>query len=75
MVQGRYKAEDKQVRATEQNRKSSYPQVKRKDMAQKLSQERHLAWSCHLPKVRASVLGACRALSLTAAPAAAGLPP
>lgn len=40
-----------------------------------MSQERHLAWSCHLPKVRASMSGAGSALSPTAAPAAAGLPP
>lgn len=40
-----------------------------------MSQERHLAWSCHLPKVRASMSGAGNALSPTAAPAAAGLPP
>lgn len=40
-----------------------------------LSQERHLAWNGHLPKVRASMSEACRALSLTAAPEAAGSPP
>lgn len=54
MVQGAHKAMDKQVRATAQ---TDHPQIKRKEIAQVPSQERHLAWSCHLPKVRASVPG------------------